>query len=126
MLTPRILLLLSLLATSNLANARPDNLAAEQVLHRGNGAEVQTLDPHKAEGVPASNILRDLYEGLTIESPDGEVIPGAAESWDISEDGKVYRFHIRKIARCSNGDPVTAHDFVFGLRGSADPATASQ
>ena len=86
---PRILILfVCLLTISTLANARPDNLAAEQILHRGNGAEVQTLDPHKAEGVPASNILRDLYEGLTIESPDGEVIPGAAESWEISEDGR--------------------------------------
>ena len=103
-----------------------ENLAAEQVLHRGNGTEVQTLDPHKAEGVPASNILRDLYEGLTIEAPDGKVIPGAAESWTLSDDGKVYLFKIRKDARWSNADPVTAHDFVFGLRRSADPATASK
>ena len=104
----------------------PENLAAEQILHRGNGSEVQTLDPHKAEGVPASNILRDLYEGLTIEAPDGKVIPGAAQSWEISEDGRVYTFHLRKAAKWSNGDPVTAHDFVYGLRRSADPATASK
>ena len=104
----------------------PENLAEEQILHRGNGTEVQTLDPHKAEGVPASNILRDLYEGLTIEAPDGKVIPGAAESWTISEDGKVYLFKIRNNAHWSNGDPVTAHDFVYGLRRSADPATASK
>ncbi len=121
-----LILLLSILILPGLLNARPDNLAAEQILHRGNGAEVQTMDPHKAEGVPASNILRDLYEGLTIEAPDGKVIPGAAESWEISEDGKIYTFHIRKNAKWSNGNPVTAHDFVFGLRRSADPATASQ
>jgi len=120
------LLPLCLLVASQTAFAKPDNLAAEQVLRRGNGSEVQTLDPHKAEGVPASNILRDLYEGLTIEKPDGTVIPGAAESWEISNDGTVYTFKMRKAARWSNGDPVTAGDFVFGLRRSVDPATGSQ
>ena len=99
---------------------------ADQVLRRGNGAEVQTLDPHKAEGVPASNVLRDLYEGLVIEAPDGRLIPGAADHWSISDDGLVYRFHIRESARWSNGDPVTAADFVYGLRRSADPATGSK
>ncbi|GBE06988.1 MAG TPA: peptide ABC transporter substrate-binding protein [Gammaproteobacteria bacterium] len=122
----RLFLSLCLLAVSQATFAKPDNLAAEQVLRRGNGSEVQTLDPHKAEGVPASNILRDLYEGLTIEKPDGTVIPGAAESWEISDDGKVYTFKMRKNARWSNGDPVTAGDFVYGLRRSVDPATGSQ
>ena len=62
------------------ADGRPDVsvLAAEQVLHRGTGEEPQTLDPHLAVGVPAANILRDLFEGLTAEAPDGRVIPGAA------------------------------------------------
>ena len=67
-------------------------LAAEQVLHKGNGAEPQTLDPHKAEGVPSSHILRDLYEGLTSEAPNGDIIPGGAASWTLSEDGTVYTF----------------------------------
>ena len=101
-------------------------LADEQVLHKGNGAEPQTLDPHKAEGVSSSNIMRDLFEGLTSETPDGDVIPGAAESWDISDDGRKYVFQIRKDARWSNGDPVTAHDFVYGLRRCVDPLTASK
>src|SRR6056300_1098071 len=59
-----------------MADGRPDPsvLAAEQVLHRANGEEPQTLDPHLAEGVPSSHILRDLFEGLTSESPDGDVI----------------------------------------------------
>ncbi len=100
-------------------------LAAVQVLHRGNGAEPQTLDPHRAEGLPASNILRDLFEGLVLEAPDGSLIPGVAESWTISEDGLSYRFKLRADARWSNGDPVTAKDFVFGLRRSVDPQTLS-
>ncbi len=103
----------------------PSVLASEQVLHRGNGEEPQTLDPHLAEGVPASHILRDLYEGLTSESPTGEVIPGAAARWNISPDGKVYTFYLRRDARWSNGDPVLAQDFLYSFRRSADPATAS-
>ncbi len=101
-------------------------LADEQVFHKGNGAEVQTLDPHKAEGVPSSNVLRDLYEGLTSEAPTGEVIPGAAESWTLSDDGTVYTFTIRQNAKWSNGDPVTAADFEYGLKRSVNPATLSK
>jgi len=101
-------------------------LAEQQILHKGNGAEVQTLDPHKAEGVPSSNVLRDLYEGLTSEAPTGEVIPGAAESWTISDDGLVYNFKIRENAKWSNGDPVTAADFEYGLKRSINPATLSK
>jgi oligopeptide transport system substrate-binding protein len=100
-------------------------LAELQILHKGNGSEPQTLDPHRAEGVPSSNIMRDLFEGLTSEAPDGSVIPGAAESWAVSEDGKVYTFRLRPDARWSNGDPVTAADFAYGLRRSVDPATLS-
>ncbi len=103
----------------------PEVLAGEQVLHRDNGNEPQTLDPHLAQGVPAANILRDLFEGLTAEAPDGAIIPGAAARWNISHDGRVYTFHLRRDGRWSNGDPVTAVDFVEGFRRSADPATAS-
>jgi oligopeptide transport system substrate-binding protein len=98
---------------------------AESVLRRGNGPEAETLDPHKAEGVPASNILRDLYEGLTSEAPDGRLIPGAASRWELSADGRIYTFHLRPEARWSNGDPLTAEDFASGLRRSVDPATGS-
>ena len=100
-------------------------LAPMQVLHRGNGAEPQTLDPHRGEGVPSSNLHRDLFEGLTIEAPNGAVVPGVAESWDISVDGTVYTFKLRENARWSNGDPVTAYDFEYGMRRSVDPATLS-
>jgi oligopeptide transport system substrate-binding protein len=99
--------------------------ATNQTLYAGNGAEPQTLDPHRAEGVPASNILRDLYEGLTLEAPDGSVIPGVAKSWDVSENGLTYTFYLREDAHWSNGDPVTAADFEFSLRRSVDPATLS-
>jgi oligopeptide transport system substrate-binding protein len=108
-------------------DGRPDPsvLAAQQVLHRNNGEEPQTLDPHLAEGVPSSHILRDLYEGLTAEAPDGSVVPGAAARWNISRDGRTYTFYLRRDARWSNGDPVLAEDFAFGLRRSTAPETAS-
>jgi oligopeptide transport system substrate-binding protein len=98
---------------------------AETVLNRGNGAEPQTLDPHKLEGVPEINITADLFEGLTTYGPKAEVVPGAAESWSISDDGKVYTFHLRKDGKWSNGEKLTAQDFVYSFQRAVDPATAS-
>ena len=109
-----------------IGGATGQELADEQVLRWGNGAEPQSLDPHRSEGVPSSNIGRDLFEGLMSEAPNGAVIGGAAESWVISEDGKTYTFALRQDARWSNGDPVTADDFVYSLRRSLDPATLSR
>jgi oligopeptide transport system substrate-binding protein len=108
-------------------DGRPDPsvLAEIQELNRDNGDEPQTLDPHRAEGMPSANILRDLFEGLTSGAPDGRIIPGAAIRWNISRDGKTYTFYLRRDALWSNGDPVTADDFVYGLRRSANPSTAS-
>jgi oligopeptide transport system substrate-binding protein len=101
-------------------------LAAEQVLHWGNGAEPQSVDPHRGTDVPGSNIQRDLFEGLVNEAPNGDLEPGAATSWDISDDGLVYTFRLRPEARWSNGEPVTADDWVYSLRRSVDPQTLSQ
>ncbi|MES2490866.1 MAG: peptide ABC transporter substrate-binding protein [Pseudomonadota bacterium] len=117
--------LLALIFLLSCTTVWAQTLAREQVLHKGNGPEPEALDPHRAEGVNTSNILRDLFEGLTSEAPDGRVIPGAAQSWELSEDGKTYTFHLRENARWSNGDAVTAADFVYSLQRSADPATAS-
>jgi len=108
-----------------IGGASGSELADEQVLHKGNGAEPQTLDPHRAQGVPEGNILRDLFEPLVMEAPDGELVPGAAESWTLSEDGRVYTFKLRADGRWSNGDRVTADDWVFSLRRGLDPATLS-
>jgi oligopeptide transport system substrate-binding protein len=109
-----------------IGGATGNELAAEQVLHWGNAAEPQSLDPHRVEGVPGSNIDRDLFEGLVEEAPNGDLIPGAAESWHISDDGLTYTFDLRREARWSNGERLTAADWVYGLRRSADPATGSR
>ncbi|POT59206.1 oligopeptide ABC transporter substrate-binding protein OppA [Citrobacter amalonaticus] len=99
-------------------------LAEKQTLVRNNGSEVQSLDPHKIEGVPESNISRDLFEGLLISDVDGKPSPGVAEKWE-NKDFKVWTFHLRKDAKWSDGTPVTAGDFVYSWQRLADPNTAS-
>jgi oligopeptide transport system substrate-binding protein len=107
------------------AAAQPPIAAPDTVLRIGNGPEPETLDPARVEGVSTGNILRDLFEGLTSVAVDGGVVAAAASSWEVSADGLSYIFHLRQSARWSNGDAVTAGDFVAGLRRSVDPATGS-
>ncbi|WP_156294237.1 oligopeptide ABC transporter substrate-binding protein OppA [Serratia oryzae] len=99
-------------------------LADKQEIVKNNGSEVQSLDPHKIEGVPENNVTRDLIEGLANTTPDGSIVPGVAESWD-NKDFKVWTFHLRKDAKWSNGQPVTAQDFVYSWQRIVDPKTAS-
>ncbi|KEA53595.1 MULTISPECIES: oligopeptide ABC transporter substrate-binding protein OppA [Mangrovibacter] len=99
-------------------------LAEKQTLVRNNGAEIQSLDPHKIEGVPEANVNRDLFEGLLITDLQGHPVPGVAEKWE-NKDFKVWTFHLRKDAKWSNGEPVTAQDFVYSWERLADPKTAS-
>lgn len=113
--------------SSNALAAKVPNgvkLAAKQELVRGNGTEIASLDPHKTEGVPESNVIRDVMEGLVNQDENGKIIPGVAESWE-TKDNKKFIFHLRKNARWSNGDPVTASDFVYSFKRAVDPATAS-
>lgn len=111
-----------LLVVGMAAAARADDTG---VLRIGNGPEPETLDPHRAEGVSAGNILRDLYEGLTEIAADGRPLPAAARGWALSDDGLSYRFELRDNLRWSNGDPLTAEDFAAGLRRSLSPGTGS-
>ena len=97
----------------------------ETVLHRGNGAEPESLDPHKSRSIQASDVLRDIGEGLVGYSNAGELIAAAAERWEISEDGRQYDFWLRPDARWSNGETVTAEHFVFSFRRLVSPATAA-
>ncbi len=113
-------------APAQIGGASGTELADLQILRKGNAAEPESLDPHRARSLPAANILRDLFEGLTLEAPDGTIVPGAAERWDVTADGLTYTFHLRPGGRWSNGDPVTARDFEFGLRRSCDPATLNE
>ncbi len=97
------------------------------VLHAGNGAEPQDLDPHTVTGVTEHRLASCLFEGLVDLDPATlEPVPAVAESWDVSSDGTVYTFHLRDAARWSNGDPVTAHDFLYGWRRILSPALGSE
>lgn len=96
-----------------------------EVLHRGLGGEPSTLDPAAASDNYSQEVLRDLYEGLTAESPKGEVIPGVASSWTIDESGTQYTFQLRPDARWSNGKLIRARDFVTAWRRVVDPNRAS-
>lgn len=110
-----------LVACLGIAAATP--VQAQKVLHRGNGTEPETLDPAKSSGVPESWLQYDLFDGLLVPDGKGDFIPGAAEKWDVSADGQVYTFHLRRNAKWSDGTPVTAHDWVFSWRRLVDPKT---
>ncbi len=99
---------------------------AQGTLHRGNSADPETLDPHKTSTVYEANILRDLYEGLVIHDASAKVIGGVATSWSASADGTVWTFKLRSDAKWSNGDPVTAADFVYSLQRIMTPATGAK
>ena len=92
-------------------------------LHIGNGGEPLTLDPHRYNLNLEEKILADLFEGLTAHDADGRIVPGAAKSWNVSEDGLTWTFRLREDARWSDGAPVTADDFVFSFRRLLDPAS---
>ncbi len=92
-----------------------------------NGTEIATLDPATVTGVPEGRILRAIFEGLTVKDPETlDPLPGMAESWQISEDGLVYTFQIRRGAKWTNGDPVTAHDFTYSWERFLNPETAAE
>ncbi|MFV8818592.1 peptide ABC transporter substrate-binding protein [Haliea sp. E17] len=99
----------------------------EGILHYGNGSEPQGLDPHVVTGVPENHIVRAIFEGLAVKNPwTLEPEPGVAESWDISDDGLVYTFHINPEARWSNGESMSAEDYVWSWQRALNPAMGNQ
>jgi len=101
-------------------------LSAPADLTLCNGAEPQSLDPAIITGEPEIRIVQALFEGLTTRNAKGEVIPGVAQSWTLSPDGLTYSFTLRPNAKWSNGDPVTAYDFLKSWERALNPLTASQ
>jgi len=94
-------------------------------LHRHLSVAPRTLDPQMNQDVPGTTVAQDLFEGLLRTDPVGNMVPGVAERWESTPDGLNWKFYLRKNAQWSNGDPVTARDFVYGWRRVVDPATAS-
>ena len=95
------------------------------VFRISNGAEPESLDPAKIQGVPEHRIFETLFEGLIVYDPQtADGIPGLAESWEVSEDGMTYTFKLRK-ANWSDGTPITANDVVYSWLRELAPETAS-
>jgi oligopeptide transport system substrate-binding protein len=104
---------------------RHDAASSAEVLRRGLGGEPSSLDPATAADAYSQQVLQDLYEGLTAESPTGAALPGVASSWSIDASGTQYTFQLRADARWSNGKPVRAADFVAAWRRVVDPQRGS-
>lgn len=96
-----------------------------QVLHIGSAGEPQTLDPHKYNLRLEETLLNDLFMGLTTFNAQGEIVPGAAQSWQTSADGLTWTFKLRPDLRWSDGQPLTAADFVYSFRRLQNPQTAA-
>ena len=97
------------------------------ILYWGNGTEPASLDPHIATGVPEHHIMSSVMEGLVLKDRRSlEPRPGVAESWTISDDGRVYTFKLRDDARWSNGDPHIANDYVWSWWRALQPALGNQ
>jgi oligopeptide transport system substrate-binding protein len=120
----RALSALTWLIALALSNAHAADMR-ERMLTRGNGPEPATLDAHRCQEVACGNILRDLYEGLVTEAADGTLIPGVAKSWSHSADEHIWQFELREDARWSNGEALTAQDFVASLQRALTPQTAA-
>ena len=100
--------------------------AGDSVLNVMVEVEVESLDPQVATDGTSFEVIANYTDGLTQMDADGAAVPAIAESWDVSEDGTVYTFHLREDANWSNGEPVTADDFIFAWQRAVDPALASE
>lgn len=111
-------------------DAAPADTAAaaggDKVLNVMVEVEVESLDPQVATDGTSFEVIANYTDGLTQMDADGAAVPAIAESWDVSEDGTVYTFHLRQDANWSNGEPVTADDFIFAWQRAVDPALASE
>ncbi|ACK59899.1 TPA: peptide ABC transporter substrate-binding protein [Bacillus cereus] len=114
--------------TSNSGEEKKSDIkyAAKQVLNRTENQEIPTMDTSKSTDTLGAQILGNTMEGLYRLDKDNKPIPAAAESSTKSEDGKKYTFKLRKDAKWSNGDPVTAKDFVFAWQRLLDKNTAAE
>jgi oligopeptide transport system substrate-binding protein len=99
--------------------------AGERCLEYGNGADPISVNPQIATATNEAAVLRELFEGMFTDGPDGAPIKGVAQSYEVSPDGLVWTFRLRPDAVWSDGQPLTANDFVFAYRHMLDPKTGS-
>lgn len=88
-------------------------------------ASEPVMDPAFVTDSYSMPMIKNILEGLTRPTNDGEIVPAMAESWDVSEDGKTYTFHLREGIQWNNGDPVTANDFEYAWKRIINPETAA-
>jgi oligopeptide transport system substrate-binding protein len=100
-------------------------LASDQSFTYSVGDESPSIDPGLVEDTDGADVVRDLFEGLYNQDAAGNLVPGVALDHDVSDDGLVYTFNLRDNAKWSNGDPVTAGDFVYAWQRAASPELAS-
>ena len=117
--------LLALAACAPAQNQQSACTAGRVCLHFGNISDPASLDPHLITSKNDDNIISSLFVGLMTSDPQDKPIPGMATSWETTPDGLVWTFHLRDAA-WSDGVPVTADDFVFGMRRLLDPKTAAE
>ena len=122
-----VILALALLLAGCQRAPEPTDAKGEKptTLRRGLGAPPETLEPHLAADNASLAVLADLYEGLTTETADGTIVPGAAESWTVAADGLTWAFHLRPALRWSDGEPLTAADFATALETVAAPGSTA-
>jgi len=124
---PAALCLIFLLIACTPGESRVESGNRQGILHLGNFAEPQTLDPHIHTGVPENKISMALFEGLVSAHPKTlEPIPGMAERWEVSDDRKTYTFYIRKNAKWSDGVPITAEDYRWSWERASSPLMGNQ
>lgn len=129
MLSRRDLLTAGLLTAAGCSSGERRVVAGNRdgVLHFGNGTEPQALDPHITTGIPEYHIQLALFEALVVkDAATLASVPGVAQRWEISADGRTYRFYLRPDARWSNGDPLTAEDFRWTWWRGLQPALANE
>ncbi len=98
----------------------------KKVLNLNNNEEPGSLHPGTAQGTHDSWVLEHAFEGLTKKTPEGEIVPGMAKDWEVSDDGITWTFNLREDVKWSNDDPVTAHDFEYAWKYALNPDTAAE
>ncbi len=113
------------LATAKIHPVTGEALAEDQTFIYRELDEFPSFDPQLIESVSEAAVVRDLFEGLFNQTPEGTLTPAMALRWETNDTKNVYTFYLRQNAKWSNGDPVTAHDFVYAWQRLVDPKLAS-
>jgi oligopeptide transport system substrate-binding protein len=119
------LLMLNACSNKSTTSQATTSGASKNIITVDLGSDPATVDPQMSEDTQSHRVVNDLFEGLTTADQSNQIIPGLAEKWDISPDGKTYTFHLRDGIKFSDGTPITADDVVYTYRRLVDPKVSS-